>query len=93
MKGADWKWISAFIAKVGSTALMAGILYVITGMVASILGLMLFCVGIMAVGPLLYLMSADLVAQLHDIFVARGGTPAFDIPELDGDIIDAQVVV
>ena len=40
-----------------------------------------------------YLMVADIYSQLHDIFVSRGGVPAFETPQMDADIIEAQVII
>ena len=93
IKGADWRWISSYLSKAGGTTILAGFLYLLTGIGTSLAGLMLFCVGFLFSTPLLYLMGADLMAQLHDIFVSRGGTPAFAVPALEVEIIDAQVII
>ena len=93
MKGADLKWVWSYLSKVGSTTAVACFLYGLVGMAASVAGFMFFCVGIFLVSPLMSLLAADLFAQLHDIFVYRGGVPAFAVPELGEEIIEAQLVL
>jgi len=93
MKGADLKWIWSFVAKVGGTSVIGFLLYCLIGVGSSIVGTLLFCVGLFMVAPYMYMVGADLMAQLHDIFVSRGGTPAFLVPELDADIVEAKVVL
>ncbi len=92
-KGADIKWIGAYISKMGLTTVAVGIVFVLVSMVVNIVGFLLFCVGFLAATPLMNLMAADVVSQLHDIFVSRGGVSAFDVPEMDADIIEAQVII
>lgn len=92
-KGVDFKWIRSYLSKVGKTTVIAGLLTCLIGMVASIAGFLFFCVGIFLVTPWMYLVGADAVAQLHDVFVSRGGRPAFSVPEWDEEIIEAQVVL
>ena len=92
-KGADIKWIGAYISKMGLTTIWVGIVFVLVSMVVSTAGFLLFCVGIIAATPLMNLMAADVYSQLHDIFVSRGGVSAFETPEMDADIIEAQVII
>ena len=93
LKGADIKWIGSYISKMGRTTVWVGIVFVLVSLVANTVGLLLFCVGIIAATPFMNLVVADLYAQLHDIFVARGGVSAFEAPQIDEDIIEAQVIV
>ncbi len=93
IKGADLKWIWSFLSKAGSTTVVALIIYVLVGFVTSIAGALFFCVGIFLVAPMMYLMGADLIAQLHDIFVSRGGIPALEVPQQEVGVIEAQVVL
>ena len=92
-KGADIKWIGSYISKMGLTTIAVGIVFVLVTMVVNTAGILLFCVGIIAATPLMNLMAADLVSQLHDIFVSRGGVSAFEVPEVDAVIIEAQVII
>ena len=92
-KGADLNWIGSFVSKMGLTTVLVGIVYSLVGTVLSWAGILFFCVGILAVGPLMNLMAGDVGAQLHDIFVSRGGVSAFDTSHLDTDVIEAQVII
>ena len=92
-KGADIKWIGAYISKMGLTTVAVGIVFVLVSMVVNTAGLLFFCVGIIAATPLLNLLAADVYSQLHDIFLSRGGDSAFGTPEMDTDIIEAQVII
>jgi hypothetical protein len=93
MKGADLVWIGSFLTKVGGTSILAFIMYALVGIGSMIFGALLLCVGIFFAAPFMYLLGADLAAQLHDIFVTRGGVPAFQILEGDEEIVEAQVVL
>ncbi len=92
-KGADFRWIMSYISTMGLTSIWVGIVFLLIAMVVNILGLIFFCVGILASTPLLNLMAADLCSQLHDIFVSRGGSSAFAAPNRDSDVIEAKVVI
>lgn len=92
-KGADIRWIRSYISKMGVTTIWTGIVYILVGNIMGWLGILCFCVGVLAVGPILNLMAADLVSQLHDIFVSRGGASAFAGAHADTDIIEAQVIL
>ena len=92
-KGADLNWIGSYISKMGLTTVLVGIVYSLVGTVLGWAGILFFCVGILAVGPLMNLMAGDIGAQLHDIFVSRGGVSAFDASHLDTDVIEAQVII
>ena len=41
----------------------------------SLLGCLLFCVGLFAVGPLTAMSQAHLHCQLYELYLARGGQP------------------
>ena len=92
-KGADFVWIRSYVSKMGVTTIWTGIVYILVGNIMGWLGILCFCVGVLAVGPILNLMAADLVSQLHDIFVSRGGVSAFDADQTETDIIEAQVIL
>jgi Protein of unknown function (DUF4013) len=92
MKGADIAWIMSYISKMGLTTIFVGIVVSLTSMVMGMLGMLAFCVGILAVYPFLLLMIGDVAAQLHDIFVSRGGASAFPDYNRAEDIVDAQVL-
>ena len=92
-KGADIKWIVSYISKMGLTTIAVGIVFVLVTLVVNTAGFLLFCLGIIAATPLMNLMAADVYSQLHDIFVSRGGVSAFEVPEMDADIIEAQVII
>lgn len=92
MKGADIAWLSSYVSKMTVTSIAVGLIYTFVSFVFGAIGILLFCVGLLVVVPLMYLMAADATAQLHDIFVSRGGRPAFGGNAAD-EIIDASVVV
>ncbi len=92
-KGADFTWIRSYISKMALTTIWIGIVYIVVGNIMGWLGILLFCVGLLAVGPILNLMAADLIAQLNDIFVSRGGESAFAGAQLEDDIVEAQVIL
>ena len=92
-KGSDSKWIAAYVSKMGFTTILVGVIYFVLSMVLNMVGLVLFCVGFLAVGPLLNLYAADVCAQLHDIFLSRGGVSAFELPAKNEHIIEAQVII
>lgn len=71
-KGADIKWIGSYISKMGLTTIAVGIVFVLVTLVVNTAGILLFCVGIIAATPLMNLMAADLISQLHDIFCFAG---------------------
>ena len=92
MKGADMPWILSYVKKMGATTLFVGFVFTLISTLLSLVGLLACCVGVLAVAPFTYLMYADILAQLHDIFVSRGGTPAFSSLHPDEDIVQAQVL-
>jgi len=92
MKGADIPWILSYVKKMGATTLFVGFVLTLISSLLNFLGLLACCVGILAVVPFTYLMYADVLAQLHDIFVSRGGTPAFGSLHADEEIVEAQVL-
>lgn len=92
MKGADIPWILSYVKKMGATTLFVVFIVALIFSLLNFLGLLACCVGILAVVPFTYLVYADVLAQLHDIFVSRGGTPAFGSLHADEDIVEAQVL-
>jgi hypothetical protein len=92
MKGADMPWILSYVTKMGATTFFVGFVFALVSTLLSFVGLLACCVGVLAVAPFTYLMYADTLAQLHDIFVTRGGTPAFSSLIPDEDVIEAQVL-
>lgn len=92
MKGADMPWILSYLKKMGATTLFVGFVFTLISTLLSLIGLLACCVGVLAVAPFTYLMYADVLAQLHDIFVSRGGTPAFGSLHPDEDVVQAQVL-
>ncbi|MEQ1828726.1 MAG: DUF4013 domain-containing protein [Pirellula sp.] len=92
MKGADLGWISSYVSKMGLTTIMVAIVFWLLSMVYVTLGTLAFCVGLLLAYPMIFLTMADMVAQLHDIFVSRGGKPAFDVQESTNEIVEARVV-
>ena len=92
-KGADLRWIRSYVSKMGVTTVWIGIVYILIGNIMGWLGILCFCVGVLVVGPILNLMTADLLSQLHDIFVSRGGDSTFAGAQTETDIIEAQVIL
>ena len=77
MKGADIGWISSYVSKMLRTTIWAGFVLMLVGIAVNIAGFLFFCIGLLVASPILNLMAADMVSQLHDIFVTRGGMPAY----------------
>lgn len=92
MKGADTRWIGLFVSKMAGVCILAGLVIGLASIPLSLLGLLFCFVGIFVVQAYLYLVFADATAQIHDIFVSRGGPPAFEPISGNDGIIDAQIV-
>ena len=92
IKGGDLRWIASYVSKMGLTTVIAGLVFTIVGMLMGIAGMIALCVGYFVAAGYIYLMYADLMAQLHDIFVSRGGTPAFGNADFSEEIVDAQIL-
>jgi hypothetical protein len=93
MKGADLRWISSFGGKMWGTALAAGVLFLIASFGINLVGALCCLVGTIVTSALTNLMLADVMAQLHDIFVSRGGRSALSVPQTPSDIVEAQVLI
>jgi hypothetical protein len=92
MKGADTRWIGLFFSKMSGVCVLAALVIGLASVPLSLLGFLFCFVGIFVVQAYLYLVFADATAQIHDIFVSRGGPPAFEPMLGDDGIIDAQIV-
>ncbi len=94
MKGADIGWIRSYVSKMWRTTIWAGFVFMLVGIAINIAGMLFFCIGILVASPILSMMAADLVSQLHDIFVSRGGVSAYAArQDVDPNIIEAQVIL
>jgi hypothetical protein len=92
LKGADMAWVTSYASKMALTSIVVGLVYWLISMVYIAIGAMVFCVGLLAAYPLIFLMMGDAAAQLHDIFVFRGGKPAFDVTPSTDDVVSARVI-
>jgi len=92
MKGADTRWIGLFFSRMSGVCLVAALVIGLASVPLSLLGLLFCFVGIFVVQAYLYLVFADATAQIHDIFVSRGGPPAFEPMLGDDGIVEAQIV-
>lgn len=91
MKGADFSWIFSYIAKMAGVTLLAAIYFIILSMVLNMIGSIACGIGLLITAPLQTLIAADFVAQLHDIFVLRGGESS--LKHLgESDVVEAQVL-
>ncbi len=94
MKGADMGWIRSYVSKMWRTTIWAGFVFFLVAMAVIIAGLLFFCIGFLVASPILSMMAADVVSQLHDIFVTRGGVSAYAAgQDVDPTIIEAQVIL
>jgi len=94
MKGADIGWISSYVSKMWRTTIWAGFVFLSIGIVAHIAGLLFFCIGVYPASAIMGMMAADMISQLHDIFVTRGGVSAYRTRlEVDPNVIEAQVIL
>jgi len=90
LKGADLPRIIFFIRRVFWTSTYVALVYMFASIVLTSLGALACFIGMVPGYAYLMLFATDLVAQLYDIFVNRGGVP---IVSLESDtIIDAQVI-
>lgn len=92
LKGADLGWASSFVSKMVWQVILVGFISWIIAIVGLVVGMLLFCIGLIVVGPFMRLLMSDAIAQLHDIFVSRGGRPAFEVIQPESTIIDATVL-
>lgn len=92
MKGADIAWLGSFVSKMFWQVILAVISVMVIAIGITFVGALLLCVGLIVVGPLMRLLACDLFAQLHDIFVSRGGVPAVSVP-VGGDSYPVQASV
>lgn len=92
LAGGDLRFLQAYISNVSLTTLLAFVYMWLLSILYLIGGLLLFCVGIMLVSPMLRLVMCDLLAQLHDVHISRGGPPAFPIPGSDDYAVEAEIV-
>lgn len=93
MKGADIAWLGSFVSKMFWQVIYAGIVVMIVSMGISFIGALLLCIGLIAVGPMMRLMVCDVFAQLHDIFVSRGGIPAVNLAARgDSSPVQASII-
>jgi hypothetical protein len=91
LKGVDFAWTLLFIRKMFWTMLGVAIIYSIASLILHSLGVLACFVGVLPAYGYSMLIASDLVAQLHDIFVTRGGPPAIG-PDRTDEIVDAQVI-
>lgn len=92
MQGADTRWIGLFVSKMSGVCILVGLVLGLASLPLSLLGLLFCFVGIFVVQAYLYLVMADAIAQIHDIFISRGGPPAMEPTVAYDDVINAQIV-
>jgi hypothetical protein len=89
--GLEMNFHKAFVGSMIPTLLLTWLMLMVLSIGYSIVGMLLLCIGTLAVGPMLRLVMCDLLAQLHDIHLSRGGPSAFPIG-IDEEVIEATIV-
>jgi hypothetical protein len=73
LKGANLSLLFGILGKMWPTILYAGILTILTSMALNVIGTIMCGIGLLFTIPWLHMICADILAQLHDIYVSRGG--------------------
>lgn len=73
-EGFSFNWAMDFFKRTWLEMLLGLLFWVISVIVLEIVGLMVFCVGILAVLPLMFLAQAHLMYQLYLLYLTRGGS-------------------
>lgn len=89
MRGADLNFVRTYVVNMFLQTLLAGLMIFVIMNGYSIVGLLLCGLGLLLVGPILRLIMCDLLAQMHDIHLSKGGPSAIVEPV---GIVDAQVI-
>ncbi len=93
IRGADVNWLTSFVSRMWLQVIYISLVVSVAAIGMTIAGILALCLGLLIVGPLFRLYAGDLIAQVHDIFITRGGQPAFEIAIIPADdVIDAQVL-
>lgn len=71
----DFAWIKDFIAKTWLEMVLSFLFLAFTGFLFTMLGLLLFCIGMYAGIAVVMLAQAHIQYQLYSLYLARGGTP------------------
>lgn len=71
----NFGWIKHFVSLVWKEILLGGLFLVLGQMVATFVGLLLFCVGIYFTMALVMLAQAHFMWQLYELYLERGGEP------------------
>jgi hypothetical protein len=83
---ADFRWVVHYLCAMWVETTLVSLFLLFASVAFSLLGCLLFCVGLFAVGPLMAMAHAHLHRQLYELFLARGGQPiplrplAADVP-------------
>jgi hypothetical protein len=89
MRGADLNFVRTYTVNMFLQTLLACLMIFVIMIGYSIVGMLLCGLGLILVGPMLRLVMCDLLAQMHDIHLSKGGPSAIVEPV---GIIDAQVI-
>jgi hypothetical protein len=73
--GFDFAWVHDFVRRMWVELLLAGLFLWITTLILELLGLMVFCIGILFALALVTLAFAHILYQLYAVYLARGGMP------------------
>lgn len=71
----DFAWVKDFIAKTWLEMVLSFLFLALTAMLFTMLGALLFCIGMYAGIAIVMLAQAHIQYQLYSLYLARGGTP------------------
>lgn len=71
----NFGWAMSFLKKTWSSMLLFELFFFVTAMPLAMIGLLVCCIGIYPVAGFLVLARANLLLQLYNLFLARGGEP------------------
>jgi hypothetical protein len=69
----DFQFSQDFVRRMWKETIYVGIFLVLLAIAAQIIGLLLFCVGVMITIPFVQFAQVHLVMQLYRLYLARGG--------------------
>jgi hypothetical protein len=71
----NFGWIKSFVSKIWKEMILGALFLAITGMAVSLIGMMLFCVGMYPAIVLAMMAQAYMYYQFYELFLQRGGEP------------------
>lgn len=85
-EGFKISWIRDFLSRCWLETLIANLFMILVGLLGTVIGILLFCVGLLPISVICLLGNAAILLQLYQLYLARGGEPiplkpmATDVP-------------